>query len=145
MGDAIDPANFERVPDLPQTPFLIQVVKELWQDPATVAVWLGGSLARGQGDRNSDVDLRVALRPETYVRAPPAATPLFEMAVVHQRLDFSDVATLHHMLLRNGQIYDLLPLPGQQGYPALSGDRLVWQDSIHGDDDVFTATLPDGL
>lgn len=44
-----------------------------------------------------------------------------------------------------GHIYDLLPLEGQQGYPALSGNRLVWQDSVYGGDDVVTATLPDGL
>ena len=34
---------------------------------------------------------------------------------------------------------------GQQGYPELSGDRLVWQESGYGGDDVFTTTLKPGL
>lgn len=108
MGSTIDAAAVALLPDLPQKRFLIEVVEGLWQDPSIVAVWLGGSLARGQGDPNSDVDLRLALRPETYTRMPAAASPIFEMAVVHQRLEFAEDSTLHHMLLRNGQIYDLL-------------------------------------
>ena len=62
MRSTIDPAAFELVSELPQKKFLIHAVERLWEDPSIVAVWLGGSLARGQGDRNSDVDLRVALR-----------------------------------------------------------------------------------
>jgi predicted nucleotidyltransferase len=107
MSSTINPAAFELVPNLPQKKFLIEVVERLWQDLSIVAVWLGGSLARGQGDRNSDVDLRVALRLEDYVRTPSGATSLFQMAVIHQRLEFAEDSTLHHMLLRNGQIYDL--------------------------------------
>jgi hypothetical protein len=107
MNSMIDPANFDLLPDLPQRTFLIHVAEQLWEDPSIVAVWLGGSLARGQGDRNSDVDLRVALRQEDYVRMPSGATPIFQMAVIHQRLEFAEDSTLHHMLLRNGQIYDL--------------------------------------
>jgi hypothetical protein len=45
----------------------------------------------------------------------------------------------------SGTIYDLLPERGQQGFPALSGDRIVWQDSVLGGDDIFTATIPSGL
>lgn len=44
-----------------------------------------------------------------------------------------------------GTIYDLLPQRGQQGFPGLSGDRLVWQDSVFGGDDILTATIPSGL
>jgi predicted nucleotidyltransferase len=108
MSTTINLANVELIPDLPQKKLLIPIVEGLWQDPSIVAVWLGGSLARGQGDPNSDVDLRVALRPEKYVRTPSGATLLFKMAVIHQRLEFAEDSTLHHMLLRNGQIYDLL-------------------------------------
>jgi predicted nucleotidyltransferase len=107
MSSTIDPANFTIVPDLPQKELLIRVVERLWQDSSIVAVWLGGSLARGQGDRNSDVDLRVALKPEQYARMPLGAALLFQMAVVQQKLEFGEHATLHHMLLDNGQIYDL--------------------------------------
>ena len=47
--------------------------------------------------------------------------------------------------LASGKIYDLVPEGGQQGFPSLSGDRLVWQDAAFGGDDVLTAEIPDGL
>ena len=49
------------------------------------------------------------------------------------------------MSLNTGRIYDVLPGVGQQGFPALSGNRLVWQDAVFGGDDIFTAELPPGL
>ncbi len=47
--------------------------------------------------------------------------------------------------LASGKVYDLVPAGGQQGFPSLSGDRLVWQDAAFGGDDVLTAEIPDGL
>jgi hypothetical protein len=47
--------------------------------------------------------------------------------------------------LATGTIYDLVPEGGQQGFPSLSGNRLVWQDAAFGGDDVLTAEIPDGL
>jgi hypothetical protein len=44
-----------------------------------------------------------------------------------------------------GKIYDLVPEGGQQGFPSMSGNRLVWQDAAFGGDDVLTAQVPDGL
>jgi Zn-dependent metalloprotease len=47
--------------------------------------------------------------------------------------------------LATGKIYDLVPEGGQQGFPSMSGRRLVWQDAAFGGDDVLTAQVPDGL
>ena len=47
--------------------------------------------------------------------------------------------------LETGVIYNLLDERGQQGFPAVSGDRLVWQDAVFGGDDIMTALLPPGL
>jgi hypothetical protein len=47
--------------------------------------------------------------------------------------------------LETGKVYDLIPHGGQQGFPAISGNRLVWQDAAFGGDDVLTAELPDDL
>jgi Zn-dependent metalloprotease len=47
--------------------------------------------------------------------------------------------------LKTGTIYNLLDERGQQGFPAVSGDRLVWQDAVFGGDDIMTAELPPGL
>ncbi len=45
-----------------------------------------------------------------------------------------------------GTTYDVLPgLRGQQGFPALSGLRLAWQDAVNGGDDIYTGLLPPGL
>jgi Zn-dependent metalloprotease len=44
-----------------------------------------------------------------------------------------------------GTIYDVVSSSGQQGFPALSGNRVVWQDAVYGGNDIFTATLPSGL
>ena len=52
---------------------------------------------------------------------------------------------LYLLSLANGQIYDLVPGGGQQGFPSLSGSRLVWQDAAFGGDDVLTAVIPPDL
>jgi Zn-dependent metalloprotease len=52
---------------------------------------------------------------------------------------------LYLLSLASGQIFDLVPEGGQQGFPSLSGDRLVWQDAAFGGDDVLTAEIPPDL
>jgi hypothetical protein len=47
--------------------------------------------------------------------------------------------------LASGKIYNLVPGGGQQGFPSLSGNRLVWQDAAFGGDDVLTAEIPGNL
>jgi hypothetical protein len=44
-----------------------------------------------------------------------------------------------------GTTYEVLDARGQQGFPDIAGDRLVWQDALLGGDDIFTGTLPRGL
>ena len=52
---------------------------------------------------------------------------------------------LHLVSFGTGTVYNLAQSRGQQGFPALSGNRLVWQDSVFGGDDIMTATIPSGL
>jgi hypothetical protein len=47
--------------------------------------------------------------------------------------------------LATGKVYNLVPGGGQQGFPSLSGNRLVWQDAAFGGDDVLTAEIPGDL
>ena len=101
--------NLSDLPDLPQRPLLTELARDLWADPSVVALWLGGSLARGAGDAHSDVDLRVALAgsdqvPETL---PPCASRLTAQAAYHLTRRIAEDAVLHHILLHDGQIYDL--------------------------------------
>jgi predicted nucleotidyltransferase len=103
--------NFDStmLPDLPQSRRLAELVVDLLTDPNVIALWLGGSLARGEGDRYSDVDLHVALRPEAYDpdSIPESARRLVASAVIRLRFSFSAGTTLWHMLLEDGEIYDL--------------------------------------
>lgn len=73
-----------------------------------LAIWVGGSLAAGEGDAWSDVDFRVAVAPgalETwthpdwtrYLPVPPCGGTL---------LRFGTQALLHHLLLVDGTIVD---------------------------------------
>jgi Zn-dependent metalloprotease len=43
------------------------------------------------------------------------------------------------------KIYNALEERGQQGFPSISGDRLVWQDGVFGGDDIMEVRLPSGL
>ena len=43
------------------------------------------------------------------------------------------------------KIYSPLKERGQQGFPSISGDRLVWQDGVFGGDDILEVRLPSGL
>ncbi|GAA1165703.1 hypothetical protein GCM10009606_48860 [Nocardioides aquiterrae] len=56
-----------------------------------------------------------------------------------------DDTDLYLVSFDTGTVYDLMDTRGQQGFPALSGDRLVWQDAVYGGDDILTATIPSGL
>ena len=97
------------LPPLPQSVRLTQIVADLWADPSVKAIWLGGSLAHGEGDRYSDVDLRVALQSEAYdaERIPESASRLVGASVTRLRFHFSGESVLWHMMLEDGTIYDL--------------------------------------
>ena len=45
----------------------------------------------------------------------------------------------------SGRTYTVLDQRGMQGFPALSGATLVWQDAVNGGDDISMGTLPPGL
>ncbi len=100
--------NLEALPDLPQRPLLRELAHDLWTDPAVAALWLGGSLARGAGDAHSDVDLRVALVPPAVSESFPASAHRLTDRVTYCFTSrIAADAVLHHMLLDDGQVYDL--------------------------------------
>jgi hypothetical protein len=102
------PLNFSRVPDLPQTALLKEVATELFSGDDVRAIWLGGSLARGQGDLFSDIDLRLFVTNESFseIELPADATILRRDAVVHLPMNFG-TGVLHHLMLGSGTILDL--------------------------------------
>lgn len=82
----------------------------LWEDGRVVALWLGGSLARGAGDQYSDIDLRVAVRPDDLDawRALDLNEPLLRAVVGEHQMWLGGDALLRHVALVNGDILDLL-------------------------------------
>jgi hypothetical protein len=77
-------------------------------DSSIEAVWVGGSLAAGNGDEYSDVDLRIAIEPgqierwtspdwEPYLPIRPCGGVLMR---------FGEQALLHHLALADGTIVD---------------------------------------
>jgi hypothetical protein len=105
----MDELDWSQLPDLPQRATICDVAAALWQQADVVAVWLGGSLARGAGDAYSDVDLRVAVAPADLPSwEEPSLERLFVHTPVvgHQFLRFGDDAFLHHLLLANSMFFD---------------------------------------
>lgn len=100
---------FDKLPDLPQIRVLKTVVMNLWQQPDVIAVWLGGSLARGEGDLYSDIDLRVAVETAHISEwENPALETFFEPSpLAHHLMRFGENTLLHHLLASNGDIYDV--------------------------------------
>lgn len=101
--------QFHTLPDLPQRATIEEISSNLWRRPEVVALWLGGSLARGAGDIFSDIDFRVAVGPEQVAgwKEPRFAEIFTSASVVGQQfLAFGNDTFLHHLVLSNGEIID---------------------------------------
>ncbi len=107
MSDDATELAFSALPPLPQTVSLKRVSAVLWADEDVIALWLGGSFARGEADEYSDIDLRVAVRPEAQERWRPDLELLFSGEVVGHTPFPLGGGQLHHLALTSGDIYDL--------------------------------------
>jgi len=97
------------LPPLPQVERLRQLAPLLWQREEVRALWLGGSLARGEADRYSDVDLRLAVAPDALDTWRQLDFDLlFEGGCVGSHFSLFDADLfLHHLALSSGDIVDL--------------------------------------
>ena len=101
--------QLDLLPDLPQRATIVEISTRLWQNEEVVALWLGGSLARGVGDIFSDVDYRVAVGLQQLAAwKTPRFADIFSSATVvgQQFLSFGTDTLLHHLVLSNGEIFD---------------------------------------
>ena len=112
------------VTDLPQKETLKRIAAKLWADPDVSALWLGGSFARGAADKNSDFDLRVAVRPEALphwqaadMAAQDLSAQLGETVAGMNPLRWEGTV-LYHLLLTNGLIIDFLVQSVEREPPA---------------------------
>ncbi|GHO86425.1 hypothetical protein [Dictyobacter formicarum] len=101
--------SLEMLPALPQRATIVQVASTLWERDDVLALWVGGSLASGNGDVMSDVDFRVAVSPQQLdAWRQPVFEHLFTQTAVvgHSFISFGDNAFLHHLVFSNGEIFD---------------------------------------
>jgi len=112
------------LPDLPQVGTLTAVVEKLKACSDVQLIWLGGSIATRRADRYSDVDLRIAVKPDAFE----------DWVTVDLETLFNDdcpccitmpdpgKSVLHHVLLGNGELFDVYiqPFP-----PAFVEDTIV--------------------
>ena len=94
--------------DLPQVTYISQAAQALSPRQDVHAFWLGGSFARGDADRFSDVDMRIAVARNHLAawQEPDWPGLLGEAAVGHQMLRFAETSFLHHLILSRGTIID---------------------------------------
>lgn len=112
-------------------------------DDGQAAVLLDG--AGGKTELSDAAIPHGAALTDDYAVWPTAVAELTGRVVENGTRRGTPDTDLYLYSLATGQIYRLLEERGQQGFPAVSGDRLVWQDAVFGGDDILTATLPPGL
>src|SRR5690348_15427387 len=102
--------QLDDLPPLPQSQAIRDLAPRLWKNEQVAAVWLGGSLAAGTGDIYSDIDLRVAVPAEDLAEweTSDLHSILDGPALARQLVKLGDGAFIHHMILRSGDILDLL-------------------------------------
>ncbi len=122
MSNTID---FTGLPALSQTTFLHKLAPLLWQRPDVVGLWLEGSLARGNADRYSDVDLYVGVTAETLDEwRSLAVEALFsDQYAAHFYSTFGEKFFVYHVYLTAGGIYDLHIQPRDRELPK--ANRLI--------------------
>lgn len=117
--------TLDGIPHLSQADFLHQLVPILWQRPNVLAVWLEGSMGRGNADRYSDVDLYVGVENGTLDEwRALAVAPLFaDQYAAHLLSVFSEDFFVYHVYLTTGGIYDLHIQPQSRSLPK--AERLI--------------------
>ena len=115
----------DRIPTLPQADFLHQLVPMLWQRPGVLAIWLEGSMGRGNADRYSDVDLYVGVEDSTLDswRTLEVGQLFAEQYAAHLLSVFGADFFVYHVYLSAGGIYDLHIQPQSRTLPK--AQRLI--------------------
>jgi len=116
MSEAL---RLDDVPALPQTTFLHKLAPTLWQHTDVLGLWLEGSLARGNADRYSDVDLYVGVDTSALEqwRALDVQQLFDDHYAAHVFSNFSADFFVYHVYLTAGGIYDLHIQPRSRELP----------------------------
>ena len=92
----------------PHADLIRGIAQKCYQNTAVQAIWLGGSLAAGKGDKYSDIDFRIAVEPDQLDKwlKPDWETYLPIPCYGGSFLRFGEQALLHHLILADGTIVD---------------------------------------
>ena len=117
--------SLDGLPALPQVAFLRQLVPSLWARSDVAALWLEGSLGRGNADHYSDVDLYVAVDDDLHADwlDLDVAALFGDSYAAHHFSRFADDFFVYHVYLTAGVIYDLHIQPRQR--PLRAANRLI--------------------
>ncbi|MEZ4622131.1 MAG: nucleotidyltransferase domain-containing protein [Caldilineaceae bacterium] len=118
------------LPALPQVSFLHELAPALWQRPDVEALWLEGSLGRGNADLYSDIDLYVCVPPAAHDawRTIDIAALFGDVYAAHHVSDFAADFFVYHVYLNSGVIYDLHIQPRSRELPAAERMILACRD-----------------
>lgn len=96
--------------DGPHAELICEMAERCLADERILAIWVGGSLASGKGDQFSDIDFRIAVAAGTVDEwsKPEWTRFLPEAPVGAIQMRFGPGTLLHHMVLGDGAIVDLL-------------------------------------
>jgi hypothetical protein len=132
----------------PQFEMLPGLLEGLEHDPTITAVWLGGSLASGNADSHSDIDLRLAVSTETFsLDHMPAPLEVLERdAIFLRRRNFGDGTAWHYALLPDGAIWDVLVYRDTRE-PFMEQRRVIfargnWAEKLSGGSDPSVEFAP---
>ena len=100
--------NFNELASSPHIAIIRQIASMCWRNESIKAIWVGGSLASGTGDRYSDVDFRIAVEDGDLDEwREPDWEALIPIPVLGSSfLKFGEPAMLHHMIIGDGTIID---------------------------------------
>ena len=119
------PGALERLPTAPQSRLLGNVARQLLEHADVDQLWLRGSLARGDWDRFSDVDLDVHLASPPW--AATALRPLFPCGLLSLHEAFRDgVDATFVAVFKGGVIVDLDVHASRPAAPAGEPDSMRW-------------------
>lgn len=92
----------------PHANLIREMARKCYADGSIQAIWVGGSLAAGQGDAYSDIDFRIAVEPGQIARwtNPDWDHYLPIRPCGGSFIRFGEQALLHHMVLADGTIVD---------------------------------------
>ncbi len=131
------------LPDLPQVAFLHQLAPTLWQRPDVEALWLEGSLGRGNADLYSDIDLYVGVTADAHDawRGVDVAGLFGDLYAAHDFSNFAADFFVYHVYLASGVIYDLHIHPRNRKLPT--AHRLILACRDDGYRNELLAAMPD--